>query len=145
MSLSPNGVEIDESVPPRQESLFRPQWMPIGFDESKLPQEEKNLLAILKLHVGKARAIKVSFLSHFSAIGERGVREMLKHFTEEHGLGIATSIGEPYGVYLIETAEELDEYCANLQARGLSVLRRAAVLKKTHLPALLGQLAMEQR
>ena len=145
MSLSPNGVEMEESSPPRQESLFRPQWMPIGFDESKLPAEEKSLLRILKLHVGKQRAIKINFLSHLTTVDERGVREMLKHFTEDHGLGIATSVGAPYGVYLIETAEELDQYCANLQARGLSVLRRAAVLRKIHLPKLLGQLAMESR
>lgn len=128
-----------------EEGLFRPQWMPAGFDAAALPAEEKTLLAILKLHVGRARAIKVSFLSHLSGAGERGVREMLKHLTEDHGVGIASTTEAPFGVYLIETADELNDYCDNLQSRGLSVLRRAAVLKKLHLPELLGQLALEQR
>lgn len=127
-----------------QINLFRPQWMPIAFDETTLPAEEKALLAILKLHVGRARAIKVGFLSHLSGAGERGVRDMLKHLSEDHGIGVASTTEAPFGVYLIETAQELDDYCANLQARGLSVLRRAALLKKVHLPELLGQLALEK-
>lgn len=70
---------------------------------------------------------------------------MVERVAGDHGVGVASTTEAPFGVYLIETAQELDDYCANLQARGLSVLRRAALLKKVHLPELLGQLALESR
>lgn len=78
-------------------------------------------------------------------ISERAVRESLKNLTESRGLAIASSVSAPYGVYLVETAEELRDYMKQLTDRALSMLYRRSVLEKKSLPDLLGQLSLEVR
>lgn len=129
-----------------QLSIFRPLWAPIDFDETKLAGEEREVFAILKFHIGEARAIKVGTLAaHLGSVTERSVREVLKSLTESHGLAIASSIKPPFGVYLVETAEEIRDYIKQLTDRALSMLYRRSVLEKKSLPELLGQLSLEVR
>lgn len=128
-----------------QFSLFRPLWSPVGFDELKLAGEERVVFAIIKFHIGEARAIKVGILAAHAGRAERTVREALKTLTETYGLAIASSIKPPFGVYLVETAEELRDYMQQLTDRALSMLYRRSVLEKRSLPDLLGQLSLEVR
>ena len=120
-----------------------PKWRPLTLDETKLTSEEAKVFALLKFHVGGARALKVEIAAHAAGVSQREIRDILKHLTEKHGLAIASSVEPPYGVYLVETAEELERYCEQLKGRALSALRRMAILRKQHLGELLGQMKLE--
>lgn len=124
--------------------LFGPKWRPAGFEEAQLTAPEAAVFRLLKFHVGAARAIKVELVARYANVPEREAREILKHLTEKHGLAIASLVQPPYGVYLVETAEELEAYCEQLKGRALSALKRMAILKRQHLEDLLGQLRIAE-
>lgn len=129
-----------------QQNLFdkAPRWRPANFDASKLTSEEDVVLSYLKiLHVGAKRAIKQSELARCCHMDDRKLQLILKHLTETHHVGLASSVSPPYGVYLIDNEDEAIEYCKQLHNRALSTLRREAVIKRVTLPALLGQLSLE--
>lgn len=126
-----------------QPDMFGPKWRPHDFDQVKLTFEEGRVLSLLEFHVGAARAIKVELIARHAEVPEREAREILKHLTEKHGVAIASLVQPPYGVYLVETAEELEDYCEQLKGRALSALRRMAILRRQHLGELLGQIRLE--
>jgi len=125
-----------------QPDMFKqtPKWRPEGLDITKLNSEEGAVLSRLRFHEGLARAITVEEMSACLSMPDRKVRSVLKHLTEDHRIAIATA---GTGCYLVQTAEELEGYLDNLKKRALSTLHRMAVLKRQHLPELLGQLSME--
>ncbi len=131
-----------------QLDIFAPRWKPADFDETKLTSEEQRLLAVLKVHIGRARAVRIKDLANYLTIDDRKVREILKHLSEHHIIAIGSAVsrgenGEPPGVFLIKTAEEYEEWKRQEKGRALSILKRIAIHERCTAKELYGQLAME--
>lgn len=123
-------------------------WLPEQFDYLGLTEEQRRVYNALYFHQGSGAAVRVEELA-FEAFPfrpqstrERETRDVIKQLTEQKKVAIASSVHKPYGVYLIIEPDELLAYTANLTARALSMLTRAASLKKISLPVFLGQLAL---
>ena len=81
-------------------------------------------MAMLKVHIGRARAVRVKDLGNYLTMDERNLREILKHLSERHIIAIGSAVsrgknGEPPGVFLIKTAEEYDEWKRQEKGRAL--------------------------
>lgn len=73
-------------------------------------------------------------------INEREIRRVIKHLVESHGEWIGSC---SRGYFMIQTDEELLTACKYYHGYAMSLLHVEAKLRKTSLPALLGQLSME--
>jgi hypothetical protein len=73
-------------------------------------------------------------------ISERKIRATIKHLVESHGEWIGSCAK---GYFLIQTDEELITACKYYHGYAMSLLHVEAKLRKTSLPALLGQLSLE--
>lgn len=93
----------------------------------------------LRFHEGRARAIVEEELGRTLHMADRKLRTILKHLSEQHNIGICSTSTRPYGVYLVETLEEEEEYLERETGRALSILRRVARHKRSHLAELAGQ------
>jgi len=126
-------------------------WLPDNFDYLKLSDDERRVYNALYFHQGMNAAVKVPELASEAfpfkpqADRERVTRDILKQLTEGKKIAIASSCRKPYGFYLVTNPEELLDYTKNLTARAMSMLRRAASLKKVNLATFLGQLALEEK
>ncbi|KKW41014.1 MAG: hypothetical protein UY90_C0065G0004 [Candidatus Peregrinibacteria bacterium GW2011_GWA2_54_9] len=119
-----------------------PKWRPEGFDILKLTPVEGAVLSILRYHVGHARALVVEELAATVKLEKRKLRDVLKHMSETHDIGICSTPTRPWGIYLVETLEEEDEYLKRETGRALSILRRVSRHKRSHVAALAGQAVM---
>ena len=126
-----------------EHDLFSPRWRPEGFDATRLTPIEGAVLSVLRYHVGRARAIVEEELAATLRITDRKLRAILKHMSEEHDIGICSSSTKPYGVYLVETLEEEEDYLKREMGRALSVLRRISRHKRSHYARLAGQAALK--
>jgi hypothetical protein len=128
---------------------FHEPWLPANFDYLKLSDHERKVYNALYYHQGSQAAIQVTRLAQEAfyfrpqSVRERETRQIVKELTEDRKIAIATNCHKPYGVYLITDPDELLEYTANLTSRAMSMLRRAATLKKISLPVFLGQLSQQ--
>ncbi len=75
-------------------------------------------------------AISVASISELAGIPPRTVRDIVKNLIEKHHIRIGSSLGNPPGYYMIATKEEAEQNERTLRRLGLSILTRAAVLKK---------------
>lgn len=128
-----------------QTDLFKPvpRWRPAGFDLERLTSEESTVLSYLKIcHVGANRAIKQGELARCCHMEPRTLQQILKHLTETHHVGLASSVAPPYGVYLIETEAEASEYGDQLHGRAMSCLKREAIIRRIRAEELIGQLRL---
>ena len=82
---------------------------------------------------GRAGARKVDEIAAAAGVPPRQAQDLIQHLLFEHGWPIGTSMSEPFGNYLIDTAEELDQTVELLRSRGISNLARAAALKRMSL------------
>lgn len=100
------------------------------------------LLNVLSRHQGKDRGIGAKALAHELGIPPRRLRSLISACRDEEGQAIC---GTPStGYYVAVTPEELQESCAFLEHRALHSLRLLSRMKKVSLPALMGQLMLNQ-
>jgi hypothetical protein len=110
---------------------------------------EAQILRFLEAHQGREFSIsrerlieKINGEYLFTPLGvsERKIRATIKHLVESHGQWIGSC---PKGYFMIQTDQELLAACKYYHGYALSLLHVEAKLRKTSLPALLGQLSME--
>lgn len=101
------------------------------------------VLALLDGHRGRGRAIRVADLARLAGIGERECQHVVHRLRCQHGQPIASAAGRPAGYYLPQTAEEIEAFVQEQRSKALGTLAAVAAVRRTTLPALLGQLAME--
>lgn len=100
---------------------------------------------------GRAQAISARELAREVGIegdctrraSPRAVQTIVSRLREQHGLGIASTAGRPPGYFWPASAAELERCYIEHRKKALSTLRVMAALRRTTLPALLGQLALE--
>lgn len=112
----------------------------IDFDSpgaGELTSEELTVLSLLGR--GRRNARSVRYLASMAAVPEVRLREVVRQLIDEHGVCIGSSTGSPPGYYLIESPEEIDAVYRSLRHRGISILMRAARLKKISLVEVFGQ------
>jgi len=150
-----NGLNARESLigKPMSQLAFnlKEMWLPDNFDYLKMSEDERRVYNALYFHQGMNAAVTAEDLAFEAfpfkskAARERITRNILKQLTEEKKIAIASSCRKPCGFYLVTNPEELLDYTKNLTARAMSMLRRAASLKKVNLATFLGQLALEEK
>lgn len=100
------------------------------FDALSLDTDSRQVLNLIMPRIGRARAISVSGIASYTGIPDRTVRDIVKHLIERHQVRIGSSLGNPPGYYMIATKEEAEQNEKTLRRLGISILTRAAVLKK---------------
>jgi hypothetical protein len=73
----------------------------------------------------------------------RHLQDVIHRLRVQHGMPIASAAGKPAGYYIPETSQEVEEFYHEQKSKALATLAAAAAVKRTSLPALLGQLALE--
>ena len=96
-----------------------------------LIKEERDVLRLLRR--GRENARSVRFLAEMVGVSEVRLREIVRHLIEHHGYCIGSRTGRPPGYYLITEPDEIEEVYRSLRHRGISILTRAARLKKISL------------
>lgn len=129
--MTPEGKAMDA---PRQMDLFDPLTM---------DSDELAVWGIIRGHIGHERAVSVEAISERSGVAPRQVRDIVKGLIERHRVRIGSSLVNPAGYYLIETDEEAERNERTLRRLGLSVLTRAAVLKRLTVAEYLRRVQME--
>lgn len=111
----------------------------------------ERLLAVLERHRGRAHCIgmgelwrKVFHLPYSHRINDTSPLRQLVRSLRRQGHSIC-STSDKYnpGYYLAESPEEMEEFIARHERRGLASLSQAAKLRRLALPELLGQLRLK--
>lgn len=113
------------------------------FDRPRLSAEEFEIKSVLRRHRGKKQAIRVDVLAAIVRMPNVKVREIVRALIVTHGVPIGSSVAPPSGYYWIADREETEENYQKLRHRGISVLQRAACLRKIGLRELLRELQTE--
>ena len=100
------------------------------FDPLTMDSDELTVWGIIRGHVGLESAVSVGAISERSGVPPRQVRDIVKGLIERHRVRIGSSLVQPSGYYIIETMEEAERNEVTLRRLGLSILTRAAVLKR---------------
>lgn len=108
-----------------------------------LPENARKMLEWLSFHKGAKRAIKGDELAARLKCNVREVKAIAKTLTEDFGVPIGASRTEPYGYFLIETAEELSAVRGIYLDEMRSLARRVRALDPEAFPGLFGQLELE--
>jgi len=98
---------------------------------------------MLVRHQGKAQAIQVDVLAAITGIENTRVREIVRALIVTHGMPIGSSVSPPAGYYWMVDRAEIEENYRKLRHRGISILYRAACLKRIGLKELLRQIQIE--
>lgn len=107
-------------------------------DIAALGDDERALARALRW--GRANARQVRELAAEAGIPARRAQDVIDHLIHEHGWPIGTSMREPFGNYLIDSAEDLSATVELLRARGISNLARAAALRRMSVRRLLEEI-----
>jgi len=113
------------------------------FDAISMDSDTQYVLSIIRGRVGRKSAISVTSISERTAIPPRTVRDIVKNLIEHHHVRIGSALGRPSGYYMIETKEEAEQNEHTLRKLGVSILVRAAVLKKLTIQEYMRQLQIE--
>lgn len=114
--------------PDPQFALFLDASRPVLALDALCSDEERAVARALRW--GRAAARQVGDIAADAGIPGRRVQEIAQHLLHEHHWPIGTSMSEPHGNYLIDSAEELAQTVALLRTRGISNLQRAAALQR---------------
>ena len=114
----------------------------------RLAPLESRVVSALRMHVGRAAAIRVPDLTALvhgvESWGtcrktlERQVQDVVKRLREEHGQPILSSAGKPAGYYMAETTEEVEQCVAEHRRKAIHTLTMLRALRR-HLARLRGQ------
>lgn len=111
------------------------------FALSSLSDDQKVVLDCIIDRKGKQSAVPVAEIISRTGIPDRRVRALVKELVEEKGQFIASC---PSGFFVPETPEEVTEVYRQYMSWGLSLLSRAARIRKNpRLQTLIGQLEFE--
>ena len=113
------------------------------FDLLSMSTDSQIVSNIIGCRYGKQRAVSVEQIADMTGIPSRTVRDIVKHLIEHHQLRIGSSLGNPPGYYMIVTREEAAQNEKTLRRLGISILTRAAVLKRLTIKEYMSQLQEE--
>lgn len=113
------------------------------FDALSMDTDSQMVCKIIRCRYGKQRAVSVEHIVDMTGILPRRVRDIVKHLIEHHQLRIGSSLGNPPGYYMIVTKEEAEQNEQTLRRLGISILTRAAVLKRLTIKEYMSQLQEE--
>jgi len=109
-----------------------------------LPPDARKLLQWLSYHRGASRAIQCAELAKYLKVSEREIKALAKCLVEDFDVPIGASRQKPYGYFLIETAQELEDAMENYIGEIRSLARRVRKLGGKHrIVELAGQLTLE--
>jgi hypothetical protein len=94
--------------------------------------ELKKVLGLLIYHKGAAAAIQIKEISAYTKLSDRAVKDAVRSLIVDFKVRIAGSRQEPYGYYLVMTAEEARAAASPLVHEALNLLQRAEVLTDEH-------------
>lgn len=100
------------------------------FDALEMDSDEISVYGIIRRHSGRDHAVSVEEISRLSGVAPRQVRDIVKGLIERHRVRIGSALKKPAGYYMIETREEAEQNELTLRRLGLSVLSRAAAIRK---------------
>jgi hypothetical protein len=106
----------------------------INFD---LSRDEQAVLDLIERGRDKARSVR--FIASMTGLNERKVRAVVRLLIDGHGACIGSSVGRPPGYYIITDPDEIERHYKELRHRGISILARAAKLKKISINKVFGQ------
>jgi ERCC4-type nuclease len=89
-------------------------------------------LGLLIYHKGAAAAIQIKEISEYTKLSDRAVKDAVRSLIVDFKVRIAGSRQEPYGYYLVMTAEEARAAASPLVHEALDLLQRAEVLTDEH-------------
>ncbi len=115
------------------------------FDSLSMDSESQHVLSLIRVRNGRSEAISVASLTERTGIPPRTVRDIVKGLIEKHHIRIGSSLGNPPGYYMIATNEEAEQNERTLRRLGISILTRAAVLRKLTIEEYMKQLQGELR
>ncbi|HEX6038953.1 hypothetical protein [Longimicrobium sp.] len=107
----------------------------------QLDPEELAVARVLRW--GRAGALQVKEVAAAAGLPVRRTQKVVHRLLHERHWPIGTSMAEPFGNYLIDSADELEDTVELLRARGLSELTRAAALRKMTINAYLAAVQAE--
>lgn len=113
------------------------------FDALSMDSGSQHVLYLIKGRVGRKNAISVNHIAEATDIPPRTVRDIVKNLIEHHMIRIGSALGQPSGYYMIATQEEAEQNEKTLRKLGISILVRAAVLKKLTIREYMKQLQGE--
>jgi hypothetical protein len=109
-----------------------------------LTDEQRHVLERLRWAKGAANAISIRELSERTKLGEREIKDAVRSLVIDFDLAIGGRRQEPYGYFLILTAEELEDSLRPLGHEIRALLLRYKKLGNKHrLLQLLGQIKAE--
>ena len=110
-------------------------------DDIRFSEAERKIINILHQAQGKENAISRQQICADTQLGDRIVRRIIKRLIEQMGYPICSSYDGGY--FIPERPEEVNETYAKLRSHGLSILTRAAAVKRWSLKRLLGKIIKE--
>jgi hypothetical protein len=93
-----------------------------------LTAECKAVLGVLIYHKGAASAIQIKEISEYTKLSDRAVKDAVRSLIVDFRVRIAGSRQEPYGYYLVMTADEARAAAAPLIHEGIELFKRAGIL-----------------
>lgn len=93
-----------------------------------LTDECKAVLGVLIYHKGAASAIQIKEISEYTKLSDRAVKDAVRSLIVDFKVRIAGSRQEPYGYYLVMSAEEARAAAAPLIHEGIELFKRAGIL-----------------
>lgn len=124
-----------------QFALFLEATRPVLSLDALCSDEERAVARALRW--GRAGARQVPVIAGEAGLATRKTQELVKHLVECHHWPIGTAMSRPFGNYLIEDAQDLENTAAVLKAHAISTLCRLAVLKKITLQRAIALLQSE--
>lgn len=103
--------------------------------------DRTQLLNALSAHQGRANGIGAEQLAAQLGVSARQLRKLVSACRED---GIAICGHPSNGYFMATTPEELRQTCAFLEHRAMHSLRKLSRMKNVSLPALMGQLMLNQ-
>jgi hypothetical protein len=102
------------------------------------------VLAVIRIHVGRDRAISMHAIAEQLRISTRDIQDIVKFLVEERSWPIGSATSKPFGYYLIRNEDELRQNYQHFVRRGVSNLRHARAYKKASIVGpIVGQLEIE--
>lgn len=95
---------------------------------AELSSEEQAVVAALEWGRENARLIPEAAAA--AGLPPRRYQRTVEHLVHVHGIPIGTAMGPPHGNYLVDDPEELARVEELLRRRGISLIARAAALRR---------------
>lgn len=131
-----------------------PEQMKLNQAQTMTP-EQAFVWWIISSHHGKEHAISIRHLktaadtlrpSDIQSLSERKLRDIVNSLILNFHIPIGSAYsGEHTGYYIIVTREEAEETYTVLRHHAISILKRAAAIRRLTFAELLGQLLLEEK